>query len=209
MIKIYGDSKTRAFRPLWALEEAGLDYESIPIDFLKGEHRSEEFLLKNPSGKVPVLVDGDFILFESAAMCTYIGEKSSHSKLVPDPRSPARYQYDQWMFFVMSELEQALWTMSKHKFALPKEWRVPNIFATAKYEFSRSCRALEAALEESQFMVGNHFTFADLMVAHTLKWAKLIGLELGSAHLESYLNLHWDRSPRKSTSSKFHSSEKA
>ena len=207
MIKIYGSAKTRAFRPLWALEEAGLDYESIPIDFLKGEHRSDEFLARNPSGKVPVLVDGDFILFESAAMCTYIGEKSSQNSLVPEARSPARYLYDQWMFFVMSELEQALWTMSKHKFALPKEWRVPNIFATAKYEFSRSCKALEAALADKQFMVGNHFTFADLMVTHTLKWAKLIGLDLGSAHLEAYLRLHWDRSPRKRTSLKYLSTE--
>ncbi|NRA46516.1 MAG: glutathione S-transferase family protein [Oligoflexales bacterium] len=207
MIKIYGNAKTRAFRPLWALEEAGLEYESVPIDFYKGEHQSEAFLAKNPGGKVPVLVDGDFVLYESAAMVTYIGEKGKDRSLVPEAGSPARYLYDQWLFFVMSELEQALWTMSKHKFALPKEWRVPAIFATANYEFSRACKSLEAAMGNKEFMVGNDFTFADLMVAHTLKWAKLIGLDLGSAHLDAYLELHWKRSPRKRTSVKFLSSE--
>ena len=203
MIKIYGNAKTRAFRALWALEEAGLEYDSVPIDFYKGEHRSEDFLAKNPCGKVPVLVDGDFVLFESAAMCTYIGEKSKDDSLVPEPKSPSRYLYDQWMFFVMSELEQPLWTMSKHKFALPKEWRVPDIFATAKYEFLRACKALEAGLKDKKFAVGHHFTFADLMIAHTLKWAKLTGLDLESKHLDSYLSLHWERSARKQTNLKF------
>lgn len=203
MIKIYGNPKTRAFRPLWALEEAGLEYQSIPIDFLKGEHRSQEFLAKNPGGKVPVLVDGEFILFESAAMCTYIGEKSRMAHLVPEAGSKARYLYDQWMFFVMSEVDQALWTMSKHKFALPAQWRVPQIFATAKYEFSRACKCLDAALGDKMYIVGNQFTFADLMLAHTLKWAKLIGFELESSHLDNYLSFHWDRSSRKNTSLKY------
>src|ERR1039457_1163771 len=95
MIRIYGFPNTRSTRATWALEEAQADYEFILVNLSKGEHKKPEFLKVNPGGKVPALVDGDLVLTESAAICTYIGEKFPASGLVPT-QAVERAHYFQW-----------------------------------------------------------------------------------------------------------------
>jgi len=73
----------RSTRVTWVLEEAGVDYEFMVVDLSKGEHKKPEYLKVNPYAKVPDLVDGELVLSESAAICTYIGEKFPSSGLVP------------------------------------------------------------------------------------------------------------------------------
>ena len=125
-------------------EEVGIDYVATNLDFSKREHRSPEFLKINPNGKAPAMTDGDFTLFESGAIVTYLGDKTG--KLVPEPKTNERATYNQWMLFVMSELEQPLWTIGKSRFALPEEYRVPEIEKTAIYEFSRACQVFDVGL---------------------------------------------------------------
>jgi hypothetical protein len=66
MMKLYGFGPTRSLRALWGLKELGLEFEFIPVNLQAGEHRRPEFLALNPAGKVPVLVDGELVLTESA-----------------------------------------------------------------------------------------------------------------------------------------------
>jgi glutathione S-transferase len=86
MMKLYGNVNTKSFNTLklrFALTEAGVAYEFMPVDLAKGESRKAEFLRINPHGKVPVLVDGDFALPESDAILWYLGEKYADAKLLP------------------------------------------------------------------------------------------------------------------------------
>lgn len=172
MLKLYGMPKTRSTRITWALEEVGADYQFIPINLAKGEGQTPEFLALNPSGKVPVLVDGDLLLTESAAICTYLGDKFPETGLVPRPGTAERAKYDQWCFFVLAELEQPLWTIAKHKFALPEERRVPEIKATGVWEFQKAAAVLAKGLEGKDYLVGDGFTMVDILAAHTLAWAR-------------------------------------
>src|SRR5688500_11880808 len=64
-MKLYGFPPTRSIRVLWTLRELDVEFEFINVDPTKGELRSPEFLAVNPAGKLPALVDGDFILTES------------------------------------------------------------------------------------------------------------------------------------------------
>ena len=187
MIKIYGFQFTRSTRATWALEEAGAEYEFIPVNLAKGEHRKLEFLKVNPGGKVPVLVDNDFVLTESAAICTYIGEKFPASGLVPSEIN-ARAHYYQWCFFAMSELETPLWTMRKHIQILPEELRVPTVANSCIWEFQRAATLLEKHLKDREFVVNDHFTAADILLAATLNWAIKAEVQLKSPILESYAN---------------------
>ena len=78
MLKLYGAPPTRALRVIWLLNELGLKYEMVPVNILKGENKQPEFRAINPAAKVPVLVDGTFVLTESAAIQLYLGgEKPS------------------------------------------------------------------------------------------------------------------------------------
>lgn len=186
MLKVYGCPNTRSARVVWTLEEIGVDYDYVKVDLLKGEGRKPPYIDLNPGGKVPTLVDGDLVLSESAAICTYLGDKFPAPGLLPGPGTQARALCSQWCFFVIGELEQPLWTIAKHRFALPEKWRVPTVLETARWEFSVAAKVLSAGLGEREFIVGDRFTVADILVAHTLNWARSVEVPLGYERLEAY-----------------------
>jgi glutathione S-transferase len=185
MIKVYGFPFTRSTRVVWALQEAGAEYDYIPVDLSKGEHRKAEFLRVNPGGKVPVLIDGDLVLTESAAICTYIGEKFPSSGLVP-VRADERAQYFQWCFFAMSELETPLWILAKYTRVFPEERRVPAVKETCLWEFQRAADVLAQHMEGREYAIGEHFTAADILLGGTLNWARANHVQLHSPVLEAY-----------------------
>jgi glutathione S-transferase len=92
------------------------------------------------------------------------------------------------MFWVCTELEQPLWSMGKHRFALPKDHRVPAMLETARFEWSRAAPVLASALTGREFLVGDRFTLADIFAAHTLLWARGFSVDFGSPVLEDYLD---------------------
>ncbi len=186
MLKLYACPQTRATRITWMLEELGVDYEYTKIDLMKGAGRQPEYLKINPGGKVPALIDGDLLLTESAAICTYLGDKYPEAGLVPEPRTAARAHYDQWCFFALSELEQPLWTMGKHQFAIPEKYRVPAIMETAQWEFSVALKTLSQGLSEQTFILGDHFSAADIIISHILAWARTAKLPLNHDNLNAY-----------------------
>ncbi len=192
MIKIYGQAGTRSTRVLWALEEAGAHYEFITVDLGKGDARQEVYLKLNPGGKVPSLVHNDLVLTESAAICTYIGDLFPDSKLVPTTsNSSNRARYNQACYFAMTELEQALWSMAKHRFALPKKFRIREMITTATYEYEKALDVFSLRLGDRQFLVGDDFTCADIITASILKWATQGGkraLSLRHENVERYLD---------------------
>jgi glutathione S-transferase len=186
MMKVFGFPNTRATRVLWALEEIGADYDYALVDLRKGEGRRPPYVDLNPAGKVPTLLEDGFALSESAAICTYLGDKFPQSRLVPEPGTRERALYYKWCFFVIGELEQPLWTLAKHRFALPEKRRVPAVMDTAVWEFGVVANALSIGLGDREYLVGERFTAADILVAHTLNWAQAFNLPLGHANLETY-----------------------
>ena len=187
-MKIYGYPKSRSLRALWAAEEAGAQYEFITVDLGQGESRQPDYLKINPGGKVPALEDDGMILTESAAICTYLGERFPASGLVPEIGSADRAAYFQWCFFVIGELEQPLWTLTKHSFALPAAQRVPEIKATAGWEFVRAAAVLVAGLGDREHILGSKFSAADILIAHTLNWSKSAKVSFEHPNLEHYLS---------------------
>ncbi|MFC3149962.1 glutathione S-transferase family protein [Litoribrevibacter euphylliae] len=187
MIKVYGFPKTRTLRVTWMLEELGVDYEYQLVNFAKGDSQSPEFLAVNPAGKVPAIeIDGQ-VTFESGAIVTFLADKYASGKLIPEAGTLERAVHDQWSFFVLTELEQPLWTMGKHKFAIPKEHRVAEIFPTATWEFQRALALLSQGLGDKPYILGDSFSAADILIAHTLRWALSFKQSIEQDNLKSYL----------------------
>jgi glutathione S-transferase len=187
MIKIFGWPNTRSLRVVWALEEAGASYDYVPVNLIRGEGRRPTYLSLNPGGKVPTLVEGDLVLTESAAICNYVGDKYPSSGLTPQAGTAQRARYDKWCFFVLSELEQPLWTISKHRFAIPEKWRVPAVIDTATWEFSVVVRALASQLGDAPYALGDRFSAADILIGHTLAWAQAWKISVEDPRLLSYV----------------------
>nr|WP_298414032.1 glutathione S-transferase family protein [uncultured Halomonas sp.] len=185
MITLYSYPNSRSLRAAWTLEELGLDYACQYVDLVSGEGQGAEYLAHHPDGKVPALKDGEMTLFESAAICRYLAERYGQDSLMPRDLVK-RAKLDQWLFFIASELEQPLWTQAKHKFALPQERRVPAVIPTAAWEFQRALAALQREFDGQGWLVGDEFTIGDIMLGHTLSWAKGAKQTLPAA-LQAYL----------------------
>lgn len=186
MLTVYGYPNSRSTRVVWALEEAGVEYEYVYIDLMAGAGQQPGYLALNTSGKVPTLVDGDFALSESGAICTYIGDRFPASGLTLSVGTAERARCDQWCYFTLSELEQPLWTIGKHTFALPEQRRVAAVLDTARWEFTVAAKILAAELGQREFIVSDRFTVADILIAHTLAWARAFKLPLEHANLIAY-----------------------
>ena len=186
MLELFGRFPTRSNRAQWALEELEVPYVFYQIDFAAGDANSDYFQELNPGGKIPVLRDENLVVTESGAICNYLGEKFPDSNLTPRGGTAERAKYDQWMFFVVSELEQPMWTKAKHKFALPKAQRVEGLNPTAEWEFDRASSVLAKGLGENEFIMGERFTMADILITHTLSWARVANFEIGQQNLIDY-----------------------
>ena len=195
-MKLYGMGKSRSFRALWALEEAGIKYDYIAITFgSDGENgaASQEYRALNTQGKVPTLVDEDLVITESGAILNYIASNSTDLTLIPSNNLKTRAKYDELLCFVLSDLEQGLWTNGKHRFALPEAQRVPDVLPTATWEFNKAIKALQSSFDGDGFVVGDNFTMADVLLAHTLNWAESFKFDVPESLL-TYKNKMYYRS---------------
>jgi glutathione S-transferase len=203
-MKLYGYRNGRTLRAVWVLEEVGASYEYSEVDLFGGEGRQAWFLKLNPAGKVPVLIDGTQIVTESLAICLHIAEKYPAAALLPPLGSPERTQCYRWASFVATELDSALWTIAKHRFALPKDKRVEAVIDTAAWEWDRGAKVLARALAGQPYLAGHAFSVADILAGHTLLWAKSARLDLPRGPLEGYLQTLERRSALTRAQSRLH-----
>jgi glutathione S-transferase len=185
-MKLYGFGPTRSLRALWGLKELDADFEFVPVNLLAGEHKRPEFLRLNPTGKVPVLVDGDQVIPESAAIVLYLADKYRDKGLLPEGL-PERAQAYRWIMFAVTELEQPLWRITRHTALYPEDKRIPADIALAKEEFNAMATVLERHLEGRQFIVGDRITIADCVTAYLIDWANEFKLIEGFPQLRAYL----------------------
>ncbi len=190
MITLYGTPPTRALRAIWLLNELDLAHEIIPVDIDAGETRTAEFLALNPAAKLPVLVDGDLVISESAAIQLYLadkyGDRFPGGRLIPDtPEDRARMHH--WLFFLMTEIEAPLWRIALHSFLYAPEEQSADEIALAKRDGKRMIAVLEQHMEGRDFIVGAQATVADFNAAFTLDWANEEGLLDEAPALRAYL----------------------
>ena len=185
MVKLYGVPGSRAMRSLWMLEELGVPYENVKVDFVKGT-KTPEFSKLNPNGHIPVLHDGDLVLWESLAINLYLARK--HDKgLWPTSIEDEGRAY-QWSVWAMTELEEPLLTALLHRVVFPAEQRDAKKADDAAMRFAKPLGVLDGALADREYLLGPQFTVADLNVASVMAWARMAKLDLASApHTAAWL----------------------
>lgn len=191
-MKLFEFAPTRSIRARWALQELGVDFESVVVNLIAGEHHSAEFLKINPAGKVPALVDGDIVLTESVAIVLYLADKYPEKCLVPSDLTQ-RAQLYRWLLFAATELEQPLWRISKHTALYPADRRLPDDVALAREDFAPMARVLEEHMRGREFVVGDGVSVADFVLAYTLDWASLVGLLADCPQLQRYIERMYQR----------------
>src|SRR5215510_3187789 len=163
-LRIYGIARTRAFRALWVAKELGIDYEHFPIEIGDAGARTPEFLAINPNGRLPVIVDGDFVLFESLAITLYLARKHSTGRLYPGTVEGEARAW-QWSLWAVNEVDRGVNIWSLHAVRLPPAERDAAKRAEALKVIERPFQVLDQAVTGRNYLVGDDFTVADLNVA--------------------------------------------
>lgn len=176
-MKLYYVPMTRSLRPRWMLEELGVPHELVRLDPKAGDNKTPAYLALNPTGHVPTLVDGEVVLFESAAMLLYLGDKYADKGLAPAIVASAdRAEYLKWIVYGMAELEPGLAATFAHGFRLPEDRRKADVLAWGREKAKGAMGPLAARLAGREFLVGERFTAADVLLGSQLGWARMMGL---------------------------------
>src|SRR5690348_1894515 len=162
-LTIYGSPVSRTFRVLWMASELGLQYEHVPLEPRTGDTRKPDYLKINPNGHVPSIKDGDLVLWESLAINLYLAKKHG------GPLAPANLAEEgkalTWSMWAMTELEDNVVTLVQNALMPPERKPDPARIERAQDGVKAPLGVLDAVLAQSQFLLGNRFTVADLNVA--------------------------------------------
>jgi glutathione S-transferase len=189
-MKLYEFSFTRSIRARWTLQELGVDFESVKVNLFAGEARKPAFLEINAAGKLPVLVDGDLVLTESAAIVLYLAEK--YGKFLPTD-AKGRAEVNKWLLFTVTELEQPLWRIAKNKNLYPEAQRLAADIPLASQDFRAMADVAEKHMQGRTFVAGDSVTVADFVLAYTLDWANEVQLLDRSPQLVAYMERMYAR----------------
>jgi len=190
-LRIYGVARTRAFRALWVAEELGLDYRHLPVEIGDAGARSPEFLALNPNGRLPVIVDDGFVLFESLAITLYLAKKYSAGKLYPGTLQGEARAW-QWSFWAIGEVDRGVNIWSLHAVRLPPAERNAALREEALKVIAAPFAVLDAAVAKQLYLLGDEFTVADLNVAAVI--SRAIDMDLSAVpYLKAWLVRCLDR----------------
>ena len=178
-MKIFWAPKTRSARALWMLEEAGVDYERQLIDLRSPEReKNEEFLEASPMGKVPALADGEVRMSESAAICLYLADRYCAGTLAPAIDDPRRGRFLYWLMYTPAVVEPSM----AEKFSGVESNRARNGWG----DFELMIATWEQGLGDKQWILGDNFSAADVMLGSSAVFLQMFGMLPESPTLTAY-----------------------
>ncbi len=170
---------TSAYRCHVLLKELGVEWEEVPVDMGKGEHKSPEFLKLNPNGKVPCMVDGDFVLWESMAINKYLAKKYQPDLLGGTIENMALI--DQWSYWASIHVQRYLFEMF-----MDHSEETRNRCTTAIAPMNK---VLDAYLEGKSYMLGDDFSLLDINVGTVIVINRLVKNDISEfKHIGAWLD---------------------
>ena len=176
MLKLYHCNDARSFRPLWALEELGLDYQLHMMPFPPRVHE-RSYLEVNPLGTIPALFDGAMRMTESAAICEYLAAKFGAGTLGVAVDEPGYGPYLNALHYGEATLTFPQTLVLRYTRLEPEERRNPQVAEDYGKWFIARLKGLDALLAQSEFVAADRFTAADISVAYALLLAQTLGLD--------------------------------
>ena len=191
---LYHCSNARSLRALWTLEEMGLDYELVNMEF-PPRATYPGYLDINPLGTVPTFTDGDLTMTESSGICLYLVEKYGPTELAVNVDEPGYGDYLNWLFRSDATLTFPQTIVLRYSRLEPDERKLPQAVEDYSIWYHSRLRSVELALDGGKdYLVGDRFTVADIAVHYALLLGQSLGLdERYKPNTRRYFELHMER----------------
>ena len=186
MLNIYHFPGTRGFRVIWVCEELSVPYEIVPVNFAAEYRASPEWRALNPVGKVPVMTDGDMTMFESCAMMQYVLDRYGDGRLQPAKDDPTYAHYLQWCWFAEATFARPLGEIVNHRREFKPE--LDDVVAEMKGRATACVAALDAALPDRPYLLGDTMSAADLSICYVMRGYRRMVSEQLPANVQVYFD---------------------
>ena len=174
MKKLFYYPSNASMAPHIVLEEIGRPFELALVDRTQGAHKSTEYLRLNPNGLIPVLIDGDLVLYEAAAICLHLADTHPMNRLAPDLGMPARAQFYKWLMWLTNTLQASLIL-----YFYPERWvdtdaSAKQVQAHAESKIAALLDQLEAQLDSGggPWLLGQQYTVLDPYALMLCRWTR-------------------------------------
>jgi glutathione S-transferase len=173
MYRLYWAPGSAAMAPQAVLEEIGAPYEAIRLNLDSREHEQADYKKLNPNGRIPTLVDGDFVIFETAAICQYLADKHPEARLAP-AEHPLRGRHYQWLTYMTNTVQVGFldWFHPDWTFADPAQQAA--LKAAAEQKLTRSFQILDDGIGGGAYMLGDTFSLCDIYLAMLTRWSRFL-----------------------------------
>lgn len=178
-IVLYHHPFSRAASVIWMLEEVGVPYRLEYVDLAKGEQKSEAILALNPMGKIPILVDGDTIVTEGAAIGIYLADRYALGRLAPALDARERGTYLRACLVPSAVIEPSA-------LARVKGWEVPA--ANAGYgDYESMLATTDTLVGDGPWVLGESFSMADVILGGTVRYLMRFNMIPATPRLSAYV----------------------
>lgn len=187
MLKVHFAPNSRAGRIIWLMEELELEYEVNVMPFSKEGLKSDEHRARHALGRVPVLEDGEVMIFESGAIIEYVLTRHKEGGLKPKTDSPEFPYYLQWFHYCEGMVMPPMNQIVVQTILLPPERRDENVLKQAKNLLTKSLMMVNANLADKEYLIGD-FSAADLMLGHACYMSNRMGCVTDEMqHIKDYV----------------------
>jgi glutathione S-transferase len=172
MYKLFYSPGSAAMAPHAALEETGAPHELVLVDTKSNAHKKPEYLKLNPNGRIPTLVDGDQVIYESAAIMLHLADKHPNSGLAPAVGTADRARYYQWLVYMTNTVQEAYIEYFHADYYAKTEPAQAEVKATAEARLQPMFGILDKALEKGPYLLGPAFSGADIFLMMMARWSR-------------------------------------
>jgi glutathione S-transferase len=174
MYRLYFAPGTAAMAPHCALIETGAPYELIGVDLAKREHDGAAYRRLNPNGRVPVLADGETVLFEAAAICLYLAAKHPAAGLMPPPGTPDHGRALQWLVYLTNTVQEGFIQWFHPDWQMASESGRAELKASAERRLSAMWDVVDAGLSQAPYLAGPAPGLPDIYLAMLTRWSRFL-----------------------------------
>lgn len=176
MIHLHHYPSTAAMVPHILLEEIGVPYQRVLVDRMKDAHKAPDYLQLNPNGLIPVLVDGELVLYETAAICLHLSDTHPEAGLVPGLGTPERAHGYKWLMWLTNTLQATLLT-----YFYPERSVAPGNAAGAAEVRAQAERRIAGMLDQldaelarhgGSWFAGTNYSLLDAYVFTLCRWTR-------------------------------------
>ncbi|MCP5371631.1 MAG: glutathione S-transferase N-terminal domain-containing protein [Hyphomicrobiales bacterium] len=188
MYRLYYFPGNANLAPHMCLQEIGADYELALVDRAVDGQKDPEYMRLNPAGRIPTLVDGDLVLFESAAICLHLADRHPAAGLAPPLGGAARAHFYKWLMFLTNTIQPDVLGYHYTDRYTTDPAAVPAVKAAFERRLGDWYGIVDAALAEGPYLLGETFSAADLYLFMVARWGRALTAPPGGyAHLGPFL----------------------